>query len=141
MQPLTDRKTLLLVEDDPVYAEFIISSLAKSGLPFNPRHIPTLDQALAYLRGEAPYHDRTAYPMPAVVLLDIILSAGSGFPILRWLQEHGKRDKEQTRVVMLTASNRSRDIQQALELGALSYLVKSPLADNVTSLLAKFAVR
>jgi response regulator of citrate/malate metabolism len=41
---------------------------------------------------------------------------------------------------MLTATSRSEDIQQALELGALSYRVKSPSADNVTTLLAKFAV-
>jgi DNA-binding NarL/FixJ family response regulator len=78
--------------------------------------------------------------MPAVVLLDITSQLGAASRSCAGCRKQSKLDKEQTRVVMLTASSRSEDIQQALELGALSYRVKSPSADNVTTLLAKFAV-
>jgi DNA-binding response OmpR family regulator len=79
--------------------------------------------------------------MPAVILLDINLAPGSGFPILRWLRDHGHLADEKIRVVMLTSSDRTEDVQQALKLGALSYLVKSPFPDTVTKLLAKFAIQ
>ena len=142
MKPLAlaHGKTVLLVEDDPIYAEFLVSSIAKSKLLFTVTHLATLDQALAFLRGDAPWSDRRLHPIPAVVLLDLTLGAANGFPVLRWLQEQGELQNEKTRVVMLTASDRSADIQQALDLGALSYLVKSPFADSVLQLLAKFAI-
>jgi CheY-like chemotaxis protein len=132
---LTPQTTLLFIDDDPIYAEFLISSLAKAGLPFSIRHLSSLDQALAYVRGDEPYKDRSLHPIPAVVLLDINLSARSGFPVLSWLRDNGCLENEKVRVVMLTSSDRSADIQQALKLGALSYLVKSPFPGSLIQLL------
>jgi len=141
MQPLAGTNTLLLVEDDPLYAEFLLSSIAKTALPFTLKHVSTLDQALSYVRGDSPYADRLLHPMPAVVLLDINLGGNSGFPLLRWLQEHGQLENEKIRVVMLTASDRAEDIHQGLKFGALSYVLKSPLPDSVINLLARLASR
>ena len=137
MEPASKTKALLLVEDDPVYAQFILSVIEKSGLPLKLFHVANLEQGLAYVQGDEPYADRAAYPMPAIVLLDIILGTDSGFPLLRWLREHGHLAHEQIRVVMLTASSGTENVQEALRLGALSYVVKSPSAENVLNLLAK----
>lgn len=136
-----ENKTVLFVEDDPIYAGFALSSIAKAGLPFAIQHVRSTDEALIYLRGEPPYSNRAMYPMPAVVLLDIMLTGQLGFPVLSWLRDHGHLDHEKTRVVMLTASDRAPDVQQALKLGALSYLVKSPFPENLIKLLGKFSIR
>jgi DNA-binding response OmpR family regulator len=133
-----DKKTLLIVEDDPIYAGFVSSCIADGGLPFNVHHVSTLDAGLGYIKGEAPFSDRTAYPMPAIVLLDLHLSLQHGFPLLRFLRENGYLDNEKMRVIMLTASSRAEDFQEALRLGAASYLLKSPFASTITNLLAKF---
>src|SRR5436190_1659617 len=95
------RRTVLMVEDDPVYAEFVISSVGRAGLPFEVRHVSSVDDALAYVRGEGVYEDRAAHPMPEIVLLDINLGQKRGFPVLRWLRENGYLEEEKVRVVML----------------------------------------
>jgi ActR/RegA family two-component response regulator len=43
-------KMVLLVEDDPIYAGFIQSAIALTGLPVNVFHASTVDAALAYVR-------------------------------------------------------------------------------------------
>lgn len=128
--------TVLFVEDDPIYADFVRSSITTSKLPVRIFHASNLDDALTYLEGKAPH---TAREFPKVVLLDIGLSKKSGFDVLRWLRQNGHLEREKTRVIMLTASDRMEDRLQALELGALSYLVKSPSAETVIGLLHRFA--
>jgi CheY-like chemotaxis protein len=134
-----ERKTILLVEDDPVYAAFVSSSLTAAGLPLQLHHVSTLDAALAYVRGQPPYEDRPTYPMPAIVLLDVILSQQRGFPFLKFLSENGHLENEKIRVIMLTASDDPKHIQEALRLGAISYLIKSPVSSAITQLVTKFA--
>lgn len=131
--------TALMVEDDASYARFVTASIAKANLPMKVHHVPNLAEAMRYLQGEQTYADREAYPFPTIVLLDVNLSGESGFPVLSWLQQNGYLQDDKVRVVMLTASGRSEDIQQALELGATSYMIKSPLPGRLTELLAKFA--
>jgi two-component system response regulator len=133
---VADPKTVLLIEDDPVYAEFIASGVARLGLRLY--HVSTLERALAYVRGEPPYSDRSAYPLPGAVLLDVSLGGGKSWPVLEFLRDNGHLEHEAIRVVMLTASERPEDLQEALRLGALSYVVKSPSASAVQDLLKRF---
>src|SRR5206468_3309869 len=109
-----EQKALLIVEDDPTYAAFISSSLGDARLGLRLHHVSTLNDALAYVRGQPPYTDRAAHPFPAIVLLDINLSHDNGFPVLKFLNDHGYLKDEKTRVIMLTASGRPEDIRQAL---------------------------
>jgi len=129
---------LLIVEDDPIYADFIRSSIMQARLPLSLRHVSTLNEALAYVRGDPPWNDRAAHPMPAIILLDLFLSQELGFPVLAFLRENGHLDNEKVRVIIITASDRPEDLQEALRLGAISYLVKSPISTSVTDLVRKF---
>jgi len=131
-------KTILVVEDDPIYAGFIRSSLLNAGMRLALHHVTTVEQALAYLRGDQPFNDRTAYPMPAIVLLDLRMPEGGGFPVLKFLRENGHLDNEKVRVIMLTASSRPQDLEEALQLGAISYLIKTPVASTIINLVSKF---
>src|SRR5437899_2032348 len=97
-------KPLLLIEDDLIYAGFVRSTIKHAQLPFDVHHVTTVPQALEYLSGEPPFNDRTAHPLPAIILLDIVLAAQLGFPVLDWLNEHGLLKSEKVRVIMLTAS-------------------------------------
>jgi DNA-binding response OmpR family regulator len=131
-------KHLLVVDDDPTYTEFVCSAIQRANLPVKINRASTLDQGLAYVQGAPPYADRTAYPMPTIVLLDLMLSGAEGFPILKWLSQNGHLDKEKVRVVVLTASDNAFHLQQALQLGAISYVIKSPFPSTVTDLVSKF---
>ncbi|MDP9349733.1 MAG: response regulator, partial [Gemmatimonadota bacterium] len=80
------------------------------------------DQAVAYLSGEGEYADRSRYPLPGLVLLDVKLPRRSGHEVLEWIR--AKPVLRRIPVVVLTSSDVPDDRNRAYDLGASSYLVK-----------------
>ncbi|TML02303.1 MAG: response regulator, partial [Actinobacteria bacterium] len=80
--------------------------------------------------------DRTHFPLPVLILLDLHVPGRSGLELLTWLRQQPNLDR--IPVVMLSGSSESEDIDRAFELGANSYLVKpvafDTLLDTVTGL-------
>ena len=68
-----------------------------------------------YLSGRGEYADRTRYPLPDLLLLDIDMPRVSGLDVLRWLKT---QSFPFLRVVVLSGSLDSANIARALELGA-----------------------
>ena len=98
--------------------------------------------AVEYFQGKPPYDDRTKYPLPAMVLLDIKMPGMDGFEVLAWIRRQW--EFFQLCVVMLTNSDHIRDVNEAYHLGANSFLVKpldfanaAELARSLDVLLAK----
>ncbi|EEF58586.1 response regulator receiver protein [Pedosphaera parvula Ellin514] len=102
---------------------------AKSNLQF----VQNGQEAIDYLEGNAAYEDRTTWPLPNLVLLDVNMPKRDGFEVLQWIKQHPQMKK--LIVVMLTSSDEPMDIKRAYELGANSYLVKSPLYPEFTDLI------
>ena len=77
------------------------------------------EQALAYLRGQAPFRD--AEP-PGLILLDLNMPKKDGFAVLRDI----KADPSLRRVpvIILSTSSREEDIARAYAEGASSYICK-----------------
>ena len=123
---------ILVVEDNENDALLIRRSLTNSGIP-NPRHfVKNGDQAINYLVGVGPYSNREQFPLPALVLLDLKLPGMDGFEVLKWIRAHPHF--KYLRVVVLTSSNHIRDVTEAYELGANSFLVKPLEFENMASL-------
>jgi CheY-like chemotaxis protein len=80
------------------------------------------EDALAYLSGLGEFGNRAEFPLPGLVLLDIKMLGMDGFEVLRWIRKVSLYPS--LRVVMLTSSERIRDVKTAYELGANSFLVK-----------------
>jgi len=115
-------QTILLVEDNADDAVLVRRAFRNANLA-NPIHVASDgDQAVAYLSGEGEYRDRERFPLPILVLLDLKLPRRSGFEVLEWLRAQPGLGR--LRVVVLTSSKESVDIDRAYELGANSYLVK-----------------
>ena len=68
---------------------------------------------------------------PDLVLLDITMPQLSGLEALRLI----KRDLPETQVVMLTVSDDDADLFEAVESGALGYLLKNLSADQFFEML------
>jgi CheY-like chemotaxis protein len=74
--------------------------------------------------------------LPAVIFLDLKLPLKSGHDVLNWIRNQ-KRFSAIV-VVVLTSSDHPSDIQKAYHLGANSYLVKPPTADELIDLAKAF---
>ena len=113
---------ILLVEDDE--ADILLVRRAFRNAHIVNRLIEVRDgqAAIQYLSGEGDYADRTRYPIPFLILLDLRLPKLSGFEVIAWLREQAHL--AHVIVVVLTASDHVPDVTKARDLGANSYLVK-----------------
>ena len=90
-------------------------------------------EAIDFLAGSGKFADRSIYPIPAFVFLDLKLPLKSGLEVLAW--KRTQAELEGVVVLVLTSSNEASDVREAYKWGANSYVVK-PAA---TSELAEFA--
>ncbi len=117
-----DEHAVLLVEDSPDDVKLIVRAFGRTRLPKRVQVVRDGADALAYLFGKAPYDDRSAYPLPALVILDLKMPRVDGFEVLNAVKSapHLRRIP----VVVLTSSSEAADIDRCYDLGANSYLVK-----------------
>ena len=114
--------TVLIVEDEENDAFFLRDALKRAGI-HNPIQVVEDGRlALDYLSGVGKFADRTLYPLPSVIFLDLKLPQVNGLAILKWIREEAGLPS--ILVVVLTASRLDEDIERAYRLGANSYVVK-----------------
>jgi CheY-like chemotaxis protein len=113
---------ILLVEDQEDDIFLIRKAFAKAGLS-NPIYVVRNgEEAVAYLMGDRPFTNRSEYPLPDLILLDLKMPRLDGFETLSWIRRQpGIRSIP---VVVLTSSEELRDVNRAYSLGANSFLVK-----------------
>ncbi|MDB6124976.1 MAG: response regulator receiver protein [Pedosphaera sp.] len=127
------QNVILLVEDQPDDVRLFQFALTSWNVPNPLRVVTTGDEALAYLAGQSLYADRKLYPLPALILLDLSLPQLSGFEVLKWIRS--RSEFKQVPIVVLSASEERRDIDHAYELGANSYLIKTPDLNKLFTLI------
>jgi CheY-like chemotaxis protein len=113
---------ILIVEDSARDAEAFTVLLRSMGI-LNP--IVSVNdgaRAIAYFRGDGEFADRTKFPFPGVVLLDLRMPGMDGFDVLEWLRD--KEHLKQMLVVALSAYDGVREVTHAYALGAKSFLLK-----------------
>jgi CheY-like chemotaxis protein len=136
---MTTNRTILLVEDNKDDV-FLMKRALKSARFSNPVIVvETGPEAMAYLSGAGQYADRDSYPMPAVVFLDLKLPFLYGHEVLAWIRK--QRELESLVVIVLTSSNEASDLSRCYSLGANSYLVKPPTAEQLVALAKAFKWR
>ncbi len=103
-------RELLVAEDDPLIARFLIGTLTSAG--FQATHVPDGDAALAVL-AEKTFE---------LAILDINMPKTDGYGVLsklRLMPEYKSKP-----VLMLSARTQEHDIVRAFELGADDYVTK-----------------
>ena len=113
---------ILLVEDNPHDAELTIRALKQRNLANHMVHVQDGKAALDFLFGTGDYAGRDAHNQPKVVLLDLKLPKIDGIEVLRRIR--GDARTRLLPVVVLTSSREDRDVIEAYNLGANSYIVK-----------------
>ena len=110
---------ILLVEDNPGDARLTMEALKEGHVRNRLIHVSDGVEALAYLRGEAPY---AGVRRPDLILLDLNLPRKDGREVLAEI----KSDERWKRipVVVLTTSQSDEDIHRAYDLSANCYITK-----------------
>lgn len=132
---LTDQ-FILLAEDDPNDTLLIKRAFQKAGFGSLLKTVVNGKQAIDYLHGASEYSDRSRYPLPFLLLLDLKMPGTNGFEVLEWLRS--QQDLKRLLVVVLTSSNLQTDVDRAYELGANSYLVKPISFDAMVTMIQRF---
>jgi len=133
----TEPKTVLLVEDNPDDALLIQHAFSRAKLPNPLRVVKDGEEAMAYLAGQNPYSDRARYPLPGLIMLDLKLPRKSGYDVLAWVRQ--QPGLERLPVVVLTSHKEIPDINDAYDLGANFYLVKSVVFNDLQDLTKTIA--
>ncbi|MCB1195472.1 response regulator [bacterium] len=113
---------ILLVEDNEADIKITIRTFKKSRLANRLFVVRDGQEALDYIFLQGHYQDRTAFPLPDLILLDINMPKVNGFQVL----ENLKRNEEfkYIPVVILTTSQQEEDIAKSYATGACSFISK-----------------
>src|SRR5690349_5589824 len=124
---------ILLVEDDPTDLDLTQRAFAQHRLACSLEVARDGEEVLDLIpRWEA------GEPAPAVILLDLRLPKVSGLEVLRRIKTH-----PQFRVIpiiILTASAKDSDIQQAYQLGSNSYIIKPVSFEKFVEVAAQIEI-
>jgi len=102
---------ILIVEDDADIVRLASHWLERAG--YSVEHAPDGPAALELLGKE---------PLPALVLLDVMLPKIDGFEVLKRIRADART--KALPVIMVTSFSRDRDAAHGRELGANDYIVK-----------------
>jgi CheY-like chemotaxis protein len=129
---------ILLVEDNPRDVQLTLRGFEKAKIT-NPVHVVGDGvEALDFLFATGPYTQRRDARSPQIILLDLDLPKKSGIEVLRQIKTN-----ETTRdipVIVLTASNRDRDVAECRRLGAVAYIVKPVGFQNFSEVTARLSL-
>ena len=129
------KSVFLLVEDNEDDAYFMERAFQDAGLK-NPLRIVTGgDEAIDYMAGTGEFADRSRYPLPNMIFLDLKMPGRDGFDVLTSIRRDLKLDVP---VAVLTSSPEEIDRKRARELGADCYLLKPPTTAMVLSCCRQF---
>lgn len=131
--PIAPKAPILLVEDSPDDQEVFELTMGALGYENPVSVVESGAGALEYLHGSGQYADRGAYPMPALIFMDINLPTMSGIEALRRIRDDGAAGG--VPVVMLTVSDADQDIFESFELDAMFYMQKPLRKENLADLL------
>jgi DNA-binding response OmpR family regulator len=112
----------LLVDDDDGCPILLRAAMEKAAIECVLQYVVDGKEAMDYLNGAGKYQDRNRFPMPSLVLLDLKMPNANGFDVLRWKSHH--RSLDWLPVVVWSTADVENDQQEAINLGADSYLIK-----------------
>ncbi len=126
------QKTVLVVEDERSDLFSLERAFRQVGQEFVLQVVETGEEAVDYLEGKQPYSDRTQYPLPVLIILDLRLPGMSGIDLLKWIRQQPLL--KELPIIAFTAYG-NRNLPRAYELGLDFYLLKPAEANSLAEVL------
>jgi len=117
-----DRLVILVAEDDPNDVLLLKRAFIKTGLPASLFFVSNGQEAISYLRREAPFDNRAEYPFPDILLLDLNMPVVGGLEVMEWLSVWPERAS--LVAVVFSSCMAPSACSQATMLGAHSCMTK-----------------
>ena len=128
-------KAILVAEDSPDDALIFKTMFKRAALPYRLDMVEDGQQVIDWLSGKGDYADRTKFPLPDYVLLDLKMPVKTGFEALEWIRS--QQAFRNLPVVILSSSDDDKDVRRAHQLGVTTYFVKSPQLQDVIQYLRR----
>ncbi len=117
--PLDNKKTILLIDDDPFLVNLFAKKYAKAGLNVH-----------KFTDANGDIVQRVMDIKPDIISLDLIMSGRDGLEALALLKKD--TGTNHIPVVMLTNQSDKIDVDKAKELGAIDYIIPAELTPDET---------
>jgi CheY-like chemotaxis protein len=115
-------KPILQIEDEENDILFLQLAAEKAGI-LKPLQVARDGrEGIDYLSGHGKFADRSQYPLPCLILLDLKLPGVPGFEVLKFIRSQPQLAT--LVVIVFTSSDQDSDVENAYRLGANSYIVK-----------------
>jgi CheY-like chemotaxis protein len=128
-----NNQVVLSVDDNDVDGALLERAFKRCTIPSRLFRVSEGPQAMAYLIGHGIYADRDAYPLPDLVLLDLVMPKMNGLEVLKWIRDQPSLKK--TAVLIFTSSEKPEDVRDATRIGANGYLVKPTKFEDLKNLV------
>jgi CheY-like chemotaxis protein len=128
--------TVLVVDDDVDEARLALHTLRELFPQLCTRTVHSAEDLFFYLQGEHGFSDRSEFPYPNLVLLDLKMAGLDGFDALLWLRRHPPHND--IPVIALTEASEPQLAKSAYLLGARSCLTKPLRVDEFENVIQGF---
>jgi CheY-like chemotaxis protein len=128
-----NNQVVLSVDDNDVDGALLERAFKRCNIPSRLFRVSEGPQAMAYLTGHGIYADRTQYPLPDLILLDLVMPKMSGTEVLKWIRE--QPELKRTAVLIFTSSEKPEDVKSTTKLGANGYVVKPTKFEDLKNLV------
>ena len=127
---------VLIADDSDTDVFFLLRAFAQAKVT-NPIYVVRNGRdALDYLQAKGAYSNRSQFPAPKIVLLDLRMPDPDGFELLKWKQN----DPEMRGVLFVAMSNfgTAQSVNRAYAAGATTFLNKPLNASDIRNLVEAF---
>ena len=113
---------IFLLENSTDYL-FALDQAFRQAQVMNPLRVARYgNEAILYLKGVGIYGDRTHYPLPSLIMLDLSTPDGSGMAVLGWIRR--QQEFNDIPVIVLVQPSQDKFVQEAFDRGANAYYIK-----------------
>jgi CheY-like chemotaxis protein len=129
---------ILIVDDSCDDARWLQRLLDQAGVLNPVRIVGSSEEARAYVEGGFPFSDRSKYPSPVIIFLDLRMPGADGFEFLERVRI--RPDFKNMLVVTISGFDDLGSIRRAYGLGANSFLTKPCRLSDVENLIHGFPI-
>lgn len=124
---------IFFLENSTDYLFLLDQSFRRSQI-INPLRVARYgNEAILYLKGVGIYSDRSHYPLPELIIIDLALPDGSGLAVLGWIRRQTQFND--VPVIILVDGNKNKNVQDAFDKGANAYYLKRDDFDGLARMV------